>query len=88
MEAGLQEARFVRSRNSQDYVRLQSLTGEVLRLCTSLTQKLMLAQSQCIFEQGERSGKLLAWLSREQSGGCASCTYRAPLVIFYMLLKR
>lgn len=43
-ESGLQEASFVTTRDPQDYVKLQSLTGEVLRIRTSLTQKL-LAQS-------------------------------------------
>lgn len=36
-------------------------------LRTTLTKKLLLNQSQHIFEQGEPTGYLLAWLSREQS---------------------
>ena len=72
--AALQEAQYVRSRDPCDYDALQSLTGEVVRIRTALTQKRLLAQSQRIFEQGERSGKLLAWLSQEQSGGmCVPC---------------
>lgn len=66
-EASIQEALYVRTRDPQQYIRLQTLTTEVLSLRSSLTQKKLLAQSH--FEQGERSGNLLAWLSREQLGG-------------------
>lgn len=47
--------------------RLQESTRSVLMLRTSLTKKKMLQQSQNIFEEGERSGRLLAWLVCEQS---------------------
>lgn len=68
VKADLQEPQFIRSKHPRDYDELQSLTREVVRILTSLTQKPLLAQLQQIFEQWERSGKLLAWLSREQSG--------------------
>lgn len=68
-KADLQEAQFLRTKDPGDYDTLQLLTREVVRIRTSLTRKSLLAQTQRIFEQGERSGKLLAWLSREQQGG-------------------
>lgn len=67
-EASSAEALFVRTRDPAHYSHLQFMTKEAVRLRTCLTQKKMLAQSQRIFEQGERSGRLLAWLSREQAG--------------------
>lgn len=67
--AAIQEMLYVGSRDPQHYIRLQCLTREVLSLRTSLTQKTLLAESQRIFEQGERSEKLLALLSREQFRG-------------------
>lgn len=54
--------------DTQHYACLQSLTQEALLLHANLTQKKMLHQFQRIFEQGEKTGHLLAWLSREQSG--------------------
>lgn len=33
----------------------------------TLTQKKMLFQSKRMFKQGERNGKLLAWLAKEQT---------------------
>lgn len=68
-EAQRQEALYIRSPNPQTYTRLQSLLGEVLSLRTALTQKRLLHQKQRIFEQGEKTGHLLAWLSKEQSVG-------------------
>lgn len=68
-KADLQEAQFLRTKDPRDYDVLQLQSGEVVRIRTSLTQKRLLAQAHHIFEQGERSGKLLAWLSREQTGG-------------------
>lgn len=69
MDTTTQEALYIRSRDPQQYARLQFLTKEGPRLRTSLTQKKLLTQSQCIFRQGERLGRLLAWLSKEQSRG-------------------
>lgn len=69
-EAGRQEALYVSSPDPQIYGRLQALLRETLMVRTSLTQKKLLPQKQRIFEQGERTGPLLAWLSREHSGGC------------------
>lgn len=66
-EASEQEALYVNTRVPQHYARLQSLTQEAL-LRTKLMQKKLLNQSQRIFEQEERTGRLLSWLSREQSG--------------------
>lgn len=68
-DASSAEVHFVCTRDPVHYSQLQLMTSEVVRLRTSLTQKKMLAQSQRIFEQGERAGRLLAWLSREQARG-------------------
>lgn len=68
-DAASGEELFIRTWDPQHYAHLQLLTREVLDLRTSLTQKKLLAQSQRIFEQGERPGRLLAWLSREQMRG-------------------
>lgn len=59
-EATIGEPLFVRTRDPQHYAQLQLMTREVLRLRTSITQKKLLAQSQRIFEQWKRSGRLLA----------------------------
>lgn len=67
-EASRQEALYVRSRDPQQYTRLQSLTQQALLLRTSLTQKKLMHPFQHIFEQEEKTGHLLAWLSREQLG--------------------
>lgn len=83
-KADLQEAHFLRTKDPSDYDALQQLTGEVVRIRTSLTQKCLLAQTHRIFEQGKRSGKLLAWLSREQQGGCAYHTYKDPTEVSNM----
>lgn len=66
-EALKQEALYVRSREPQHFTRLQSLTQKALLLRMSLTQKKLLHQTQRIFEQGEKTGHLLARLSKEQS---------------------
>lgn len=47
---------------------------KIPRITTSLTKKKLLQQSQRIFEQGERTGKLLAWLAHEQCQGQLSGT--------------
>lgn len=70
-ETARKEALYVRSQDPQSYAQLQSLSREVLLLRTTLmlTQKKLLHQTQRIFEEGEKTGHLLAWLSKEQSGG-------------------
>lgn len=68
-ETTRQEAIYIRSPDPQSYARLQSLLRETLLLRTALTQKKILHQTQRILEQGERTGHLLAWLSREQTMG-------------------
>lgn len=72
-----QEALYIRAPDPQTYARLQSLLRETLLLRTALTQKKLLHQTQRIFEQGERTGCLLAWLSKEQSMGMTISQIRA-----------
>lgn len=45
---------------------LQWALREVMLLRVASAKKLLLHQSHCIFEQGERTGFLLVWLSKEQ----------------------
>lgn len=61
------EAQYSASRDEVHRVDLQCAVREVALLRVAATKKLLLHQSQCIFEQGEWTGRLLAWLSREQS---------------------
>lgn len=68
-EAVRQEALHVSSQDPHSFARLESMSREILLMRTTLTQKNFLHQTQHIFEQGEKTGRLLAWLSREQSSG-------------------
>lgn len=61
------EAAYIRDRTSQAYASFQEALRDVSLIRTSLTKLHLLHQSQRIFEQGEKSGRLLAWLSREYS---------------------
>lgn len=49
------------------YDALQSLHREISLMRVETTKKQILAQSQRIFEQGERTGRLLACLAKERS---------------------
>lgn len=55
------------TKDAGTYDTLQALHHEIALLRATATRKLLLSQSQRIFEQGERSGKLLAWLAKDPS---------------------
>lgn len=76
--AGGLEAAYVRDLTSQAYASLQEALRDVSLLHTSITKLYLLHQSQRIFEQGERSGRLLAWLSREYSSPVSISRIRSP----------
>lgn len=61
------ESRYVEERSPQVYAQYREALRDVNLLRASATKVRLLHQSQRIFEQGERNGRLLAWLSREHS---------------------
>lgn len=61
------ERQYTQTGDSELHAKLQESTREVMLIRTSLTKKKLLQQTQRIFEEGERGGRLLAWLAREQS---------------------
>lgn len=61
------EAKYVISKTQDTYRDLQVLYKEKAVICTTSSQKILLNQSQRVFEQGERTGRLLAWLAKERS---------------------
>lgn len=65
--AGRLEAQYTANKDETCRIDLQCAMREVTLLRVAATRKIMLHQSQRIFEQGERTGRLLAWLSREQA---------------------
>lgn len=58
------EANYVITKDAGTYAAMLTLHKEISVLRTTATRKLLL--SQRIFEQGESSGRLLAWLARER----------------------
>lgn len=72
------EAAYVRDRTPQAYSSLQEALRDVSLIRTSITKLHLLHQSQRIFAQGERSGRLLAWLSREYSSPVSISRIRSP----------
>lgn len=87
-EASRQEVLYIRTQDSQQFSHLQSLTKGVLLLRTSLKKKNILHQSQHIFEHEENMGRLLAWLSREQTGGSVSLIFLVPTEPSSLPLRR
>lgn len=63
----LLEKEYVHTRNVLTYDTMQSLHREISLLRIETTRKQLLAQSQRIFEQGEKTGRMLAWLAKERS---------------------
>lgn len=66
-KVGALETVCIRECTPQAYSSFQEALRDVSLLRISTTKIHLLHQSQRIFEQGERSGRLLAWLSREHS---------------------
>lgn len=66
-KAGALEAEYIGNHSPQAYSSLQEALRDDSLIRISTTKIHLLHQSQWIFEQGERSGRLLAWLSREHS---------------------
>lgn len=54
------------SQNLITYLDMQAAYREVMLLRVSKAKTQLLAQTQHIFEQGGRTGRLLAWLAKEQ----------------------
>lgn len=67
MKAQSLESIHVNNRQDESYRELQKLYKEIALLRATACRKLLLSQSQWIFEQGERTSRLLAWLAREGS---------------------
>lgn len=63
----LLENNYVHTKDVLTYDAMQSLHREISLMRIETTKKQLLAQSQRIFEQGEKTGRLLAWLARERS---------------------
>lgn len=61
------ESSYVVTRDAGTYAALQTLHREISVMRATATRKLLPSQSQRIFEQGERSGRLLGWLARKRS---------------------
>lgn len=61
------DSSYVTTKDAGTYATLQALHREIALLRATATRKLLLSQSQRIFQQGERSGRLLAWLAKECS---------------------
>lgn len=61
------EAQYVSTRTVEICRGLKVLYKEIAVLRITSSQKILLSQSQRIFEQGESTGRLLAWLAKERS---------------------
>lgn len=60
------ESQYVLTQNPITYLDMQAAYREVMLLLVANAKKQQLAQTQHIFEQEEKNGHLLAWLSKEQ----------------------
>lgn len=67
VEAEQRASTYIQTQGPQTYQALQVALREVCLLRTKATNVGLLHQTQHIFEQGEKTGHLQAWLAKEQS---------------------